>query len=120
MSDIALNLNGDALITGGSLSLVDGVDAVAQLLNQRLRFFLGEWFLGLDKGIPYFEKIFQKNPDPGVVDSLLKDTILGTPGILRLLTFDIVLDTATRVMTVAGSAVSSTGVINFNVENIGP
>mgnify|MGYP000170257016 CR=1 FL=1 len=119
MSDIRLSPGGDIDLTNGSLNLVDGVDAVTQLLNQRLKFFYGEWFLNLDSGIPYFEKVFQKNPNPSVLDSLFKRVILGTPGILRLLEFQMTLDTTKRTLAVKGKAVSTTGNVNFNIGELG-
>lgn len=118
MSDIKLDQNGDIDLTNGSMTLVDGVDAVTQLLNQRLLFFYGEWFLDLDKGIPYFEKVFMKNPNPSVLDSLFKRAILTTPGILRLEAFSMTLDTARRSLSITGQAVSTSGIVNFNIEDI--
>lgn len=119
MSDIKLDQNGDIDLTNGAMTLVDGVDAVTQLLNQRLRFFYGEWFLNLDKGIPYFEKVFQKAPNNAVLDSLFKRTILNTAGILRLLSFQMTIDTTRRTLSVSGQAVSTTGIVDFNIEDIG-
>jgi hypothetical protein len=115
MSDIALDPNtGDMLITNGSLTLVDGVDAITQLLSQRLKMFFGEWFLDLSLGVPYFEQVFKKNFDPVVVDTIFKDVILSTPGILRLQTFSLLYDTTQRSLSLKFQAVSTEGVVDFN------
>ena len=116
MSDIALDSNGDALISGGSLSLVDGVDAITQLLSQELKFFAAEWFLDIEQGIPYFEKVLTKNPNPSEIDSLFKDKILSSRGILRLNSFDLKFDSQLRTLVIAFQAVSTQGIVDFNQE----
>jgi len=116
MSDIALTKSGDILIQNGNLSIVDGVDAITQLLSQELKFFSAEWFLDIDKGIPYFEKILTKNPNPVELDSIFKNKILSTKGILRLNSFDLLFDSALRTLVISFQAVSTEGLVNFNQE----
>ena len=41
---------GDLSLADGRLSLVEGVDAVAQRLGGRLRLWRGEWFYDYDAG----------------------------------------------------------------------
>lgn len=109
---------GDLSIENGDMVLVDGVDAIKQLLSQRLKFFLGEWFLDLSKGIPYFEKVLLKNPSPIVLDTIFKQQILSTPGVLGLEQFNIELDTARRTMSITLRAKTSQGIVDFNSEVI--
>jgi len=116
MSDIALNEYGDVLITNGAISLVDGVDAITQLVSQELKFFSAEWFLDIDKGIPYFEKVLKKNPNPVELDSIFKDKILSIKGILRLNSFDLKFDSALRTLVLTFQAVSTQGIVDFNQE----
>lgn len=56
MSDLKLGVDGDLEIKNGDLLLTTSDDAVRQHLQQRLRTFLGEWFLDLDVGIPFFQR----------------------------------------------------------------
>lgn len=103
---------GDLKLTNGQLTLVGGhvfaptevspedfQKAVAQHLLIRLRFFLGEWFLDTEEGIPYFQQILEKGVDLEAVNSIYRRVILSTPGIesINFLTLD--LDGATRVLT---------------------
>ena len=114
MSDIKMNVEGSDLeIINGDLALTSGYDGVRQHLQQNLRAFKGEWFLDLDNGVPYFEDILKKNPNPVVLDGVLKDAILSTPGVIELLSFDLNYINSTRKLTLDFSVNSTDGVIDF-------
>ena len=116
--DLKLGTDGDLEVANGDLVLVDGVAAIAQLVSQRLKFIQGEWFLDTLRGIPFFDDIFVKNPDPTLVDAIFKNVILGTPGMLRLETFNLTINRATRNLSLAFSGVSVNGPVDFNASNI--
>ena len=84
-TDIQLESDtGDLALIDGDLALIEGVDSIGQHLKQRLRLFLGEWFLQINTGLPYFQNIFGKNPNFVLVEALFRDTILSTPGVTEL------------------------------------
>lgn len=113
MSDIRLGSDGDIFLNVNDLELTSGVDGIVQHLQQRLRMFLGEWFLDFRLGVPYFQQIMVKNPNPIVVDSVLKKEIVNTPGILQLVSFD--LDFANnRSLALSFRALTREGEINFS------
>ncbi len=112
--DIQLNDDWDIEPTGNDLVLVTGADAIKQHLGQRLKTFYGEWFLNMEIGVPYFQQVLKKNPDPVVVDSIFKREIVNTPGILQLTEFDLNIDNATRTLTLTFKALSSEGEIDFS------
>lgn len=114
MSDILLDTNGDIDITEGKFTLTTGLDAIKQHLKQRLKLFYGEWFLDITKGIPYFQHILNKNPNPIVVDAVLKRTIIETPGILELLEFDLNIDSENRELQIDFKARAEDGNVNFS------
>ena len=93
------------------LLLVDGEDAVAQHLSQRLNTFAGEWFLDLRLGVPYLQQVLVKNPDPVVLDSVFKSEIIHTPGIVELQAFELRLDAGTRQLQLSFTAVADSGAI---------
>ncbi len=106
MKDLKLDPTGDLLISGFDLVLVDGRDQVGQRLKTRLKTFLGEWFLDIDRGVPYFEDVLVKNPDMARVNAVLTQQILldseitsvtsfatSFDGTTRRLRYDIVVDT---------------------------
>lgn len=82
-----LDTNGDFI--GTDLSLVVDTEEIAQRLRQNLKFFFGEWFLDTRQGIPYYEQILKKNPNPVVVDSIFKSVIAKTDGVLELTEFSL-------------------------------
>lgn len=115
MSDLLQNeTTGELILTNGDLLLCTGVDRARQFLAQRLAAFRGEWVFDLDEGVPYFENVFVKAPDPVILEGLFKDRILSTPGIIGLDEFDLVLNTATRELSLEFLAQSTDGPINFN------
>ena len=99
---------GDLEIVKGQLVLVSGQEEIRQHSAQRLRTFLGEWFLDLLIGLPYFEEIFEKGVDVNNIDSIFISEILQTPGIVRLLDFDLdIPDLASRRLEVNYEAQTS-------------
>jgi hypothetical protein len=82
--------NGDwELDERGNLLLVTGQEEIAQVSAQRLRTFFGEWFLDTSIGIPYFDQIFEKGQNVNDIDAIFISEILQTPGIIRVLEFDL-------------------------------
>jgi len=116
MSDIKLDSSGDIDTSQPDLQQTTGVDAIKQHIKQRLKTFYNEWFLDLRRGLPYFQHILVKNPDPVVVDSAFKRQILDTLGVLELIAFNIDVDISTRVMTLSFKALTSEGIIDFSEE----
>ena len=101
----------DLVTDATDLQLVKGAAAIRQHLAQRLKTFLGEWFLDLRKGVPYLQQVLVKNPDPVVLDSMFKSEIIHTPGIVELLEFDLRLDAGLRQLQLSFKAADDTGAI---------
>lgn len=87
MRDILLDpISHDIVISGGDLSVAE---AVAQHIKQRLLTILGEWFLDLSIGLPWFDQILGKHRDLTLVEALIKASITETPGVESLTTFSV-------------------------------
>lgn len=115
MSDLSLDIvSGDLIIQDGDLLINSGIEAIRQRLQTRLSFFLGEWFLDVDSGLPYYDEVLKKNPDPVVLDGLFKSTILGTDGVIGIDEFDMSLDTVIRQLKLTFKARTTDGNINFD------
>lgn len=115
MSDLSLDtLTADLIIQNGDLVLNSGLEAIRQNLQSRLSFFLGEWFLDVDAGVPYYQDVLKKNPDPVILDGVFKDAILGTPGVIGLDEFDMQMDTALRQLKLTFRARTTDGPIDFD------
>lgn len=78
----------DIVIERYDLQLQYGVDLMRQRLKQSLLFFMGEWYLDITDGVPYYQEILKKGPDQITVESVLKQAIIETPEVTKLLSFD--------------------------------
>ena len=107
-STLALDSSGDLAIP---VIFLAGRDAVTQRLNSRFLLFKSEWFLDKRKGVPYYEKVFVKNPNLRLLRSLFRDIILRTPGVRRVLKFTGTLDTVAREYSINFEAEMSDGSI---------
>jgi hypothetical protein len=116
--DLKLDGNQDLVIEDGDLALVDGVDAVAQDVDIRLQFFLGEWFLDTRLGVPYYQQILGEKPRLGAVSSIIRKAIFTTPGIISISDFSIDWDGASRSITIDFRAETTEGPLVYNKELI--
>ena len=120
MGDLSLDLLksspnfGDLVLSEGDLVINSGVDAIRQNVVQRLRVYLGEWFLNTQIGVPYYQQILVKNPNKGDVDGIFQNTILGTPGINSLDAYLATLDTVTRQYSVSFRATATSGTVDYS------
>lgn len=114
MTGRALDSNNDLIIKGGSFRLVKDAAEVVQHVRTRLLFYYNEWFLDLTAGTKYFQEIFIKPADLANVESILKQRILETPGILTLLEFSMEYEGGrSRKLSVSFSAETIYGLINI-------
>jgi len=86
--DLKLDSNGDLAIENDDFVLVDGIDAIAQDMDIRLKFFKGDWFLDTRLGIPYYEKILGQKSRLTAVKAIFRkamETVEGVTEIVNLL-----------------------------------
>jgi hypothetical protein len=114
MSDLWLDDEGDLVIENGDLVLTTGQEAIKQHILQRLKSYRGEWFLNIEDGVPYFQDILKKNPNPRAVDGALKVAIVETPGVTELTSFDLKYDTLTRGLKLSFSCNTISGSVDFS------
>lgn len=99
----------DLAIISNDFSLVESTNQIIQHLTIRLRFFLGEWYLDTNLGVPFYQLIFIKNPNQIQIESVLKQEIVQTFGVERLITFESAYDENNRKYSVKFSAISISG-----------
>lgn len=107
MKTILLDTEGDLDLTSGGMKLSGDNDAeyTRQRISNRIRFFLGEWFLDQRLGVPYFKDVFVKNPDLSFLRSLYRKIILSVPSLATLDTLELSLVKETRTLQVAWAGV---------------
>lgn len=69
-------LTNDIKIEKGDFLTVTGGDEAGQRIKDRLKTFLGEWFLNLSYGLDYRNRIFVKNPRVSIVAAHIRAEIL--------------------------------------------
>lgn len=112
MIDIAVDqITGSLAVIDFDLKLIDDTDQIQQNLVIRLKFILREWYLDNTQGIPYYEDFFIKNPNQIRIESVLKQEIVNTEGVVELLAFESAYDDQLRkysvrfsVRTISGEA----------------
>ena len=114
MSSFQLDNEGELQITNNSLTLTEGVEAIRQHLKARFQLFLGEWFLDTDIGVPWFRDILIKKPSFVVVQEILKNTVLDTPGVLELTAFEFDFNSTIREANFEFSCLTDEGPIDFS------
>ncbi len=88
------------LAPDGNLAMAEDNEAIAQHVKQRLLFYRGEWFLDTEAGVPWFQEIFVRPHNDGIIEALIKREILDTDGIVELTEFEMQVDGRKRSITV--------------------
>lgn len=111
MSDISLDFQHDLDLTDPlhTISLVTGEAAIQQQLRIRMQFFMGEWFLDTQTGIPFYRDILIKNPSAALIRDIFRRAILSTPGIVSVEDLTVDFNNSTRTASVAFRATLDTG-----------
>ena len=83
--------------------------ATIQAVATRLRLFKGEWFLNLESGVPWYQRVFIKPARLNEVDKIIRNKITQTEGVDQLTSFDLRFDRDTRKLSVSFSATTIYG-----------
>lgn len=118
LRDLKLNAAGDLDYTAGDLTFLDDTAAIIQGVSNRLQFWQGEWFLDTRQGMPYFTQIFQKGVNQTLIQSIFYNAIASSPGILSVISVNLVYDRTARVLTVNWQAQAATGVAISQSDNL--
>lgn len=72
-----------------NLAVVKDGEAVGQHGRQRLMTYYSEWFLNTTVGVHWLDEIMGKNYDPALSEAIVKDELMGTPGVTSIETFSV-------------------------------
>lgn len=95
-----LSPTGDYTTGQRDQNFVTGVEAVAQAVLTRLRLWQGEWWENLLDGLPMTQQILGKRAALNLIESLIKERILGTIGVLSIQAIEVTWDNETRALGV--------------------
>ena len=110
-----LDESGDLAINGHTFSF--DKECIRQTIETRLRLYLGEYFRDINDGTPWFQSILGKNTNLNAIEAILRNRIIRTTGVIRLLSFDLNYDDVTRVLSVSGSVLTQYGAQEFEAFN---
>ncbi len=112
---IKLDADGDFDVSTGTLVILKGSDSIVQAVKIALQCFKGEWFLDPDSGVPFFQDVLVKNPDPSVLQTVFRDAILEVPGVLALNALELAQDRGARTLTVTFRVSTDVGELDGSV-----
>lgn len=96
-----LDADGDMQFGHGSLDMYqNSSEGVAQCVMTRLALWQEMWFLDVDEGTPWLQDALGKRM---LVESVVKDRILGTDGVESIEDFEAILDPDTRRITITAT-----------------
>ena len=88
------------------------VDFVVEKAKLMFRFVLGEYWLDITKGIPYFSaenSFFEKNVDFGYIEAILKAKLKEIEYVKEITSFEITVDEKERRMKIEWSVTTTSG-----------
>ena len=117
MNDLRLTQDGDLYFSENGD--VEFTQSVIQAIAIRLRWFLGEWRINTNYGIPYYDEILIKNPSMALLDDRIRTEILSVDGVESIENLDISIDKKTRKCSISFTVIvneeSLEGEVNVNV-----
>ncbi len=112
MKDIALSAaDHDLIIQDGDFLLISDAERVAQQIKIKLKWFLGEWFLDITGGMPYFESILVKNPNTNQIRNIFRQKILEVDDVTAAPSLTLSINKQQRVLTVEYEAETTFGLV---------
>lgn len=106
--------------TGGistrGVQFVSGSAEIAQTILTRLRLFTGEYVRDITEGTPWMDVVFSKSKSLSSKEAALKSRVLGSPGVVRILTFEMDFEEDERKISVNTSVLTTTGVVTLSEE----
>jgi hypothetical protein len=103
------------ILAAGDLTLTKDLEAIRQAVQIRCQTFLGEWFLDLEAGIPYFQNVLVKSPNIAAIRQIFRNKIETVPGVVAVTRLDLNFDRQTRSLTLSFSANTDLGEITGTI-----
>jgi len=112
LHDLYLDDVGDFEWIGGDITdQEDYSRMILQRIKCRLLSWRGDWYLDQRQGTPWREQVMIKAPSISTIRRVVREVVLGTPGVERISSLDIELDSQSRTATIEIVVVADTGTI---------
>ena len=109
-----LDSNWDPVWGNGQADYISDVDAVTQIIKQRLLFFLGEWWENRGAGTPMFQSILGANRSIDAVAAIIKNVILATVYVTGVSNLAVSYISSTRGFTYSCSVQTQFGTVTIS------
>lgn len=113
ISTIAINSNNDIYLDGNNnIAMKKDINAIADIVLNKVRTNLGELQFNIDLGIPYFTTIFTSTPNFDLWQKFVEDSALSLDNVTEIVDFNKTIqnNTLTYSMTIN----TNLGVITVN------
>lgn len=114
-----LSPTGDYMFGNGEADfLINSPQAVAQVVKTYLKLFLGEWYLNVNDGTPWFQGVLGFHSQ-AEADEALQQTILSLPGIQNLTNWSSSVSPINRQYSATGTLYTIYGTTPLVLNNLG-
>lgn len=104
----ALDANGD-IVTSGTQFFTEP-EEVAQSVKSRLKLHLGEWFLNINDGVPWFDAILGIGVPIGVKNAILQERVVTGPNVAGITRWDSQFDRTARTLSIQCGIIDRSGI----------
>lgn len=98
--DLLLNDNFDLEIKDFDLKLTDDKQTLKQSILQHLKVFKGDWFLDVDKGLPYYQDILGQRNSIDSVRAIFIEGVKSVDGVKEIVDLELNLNGKNRSLDV--------------------
>jgi len=100
-------VDNDFVFENDRLTQITGLDALAQIIGNRLKLWLNEWFAALDSGVDWFGlfNLSKNTPIEKRARIIIRQAILADSRIDKIETLDLTFNNSSRELTVDFTAI---------------
>ncbi len=91
---------------------VTGIQEVRQRIQERLRYWRGEWFLNSAEGLPYLTDLLGSRLDEGLVHTVIREQVLDVADVTGVSNIEIT--ESNRVFTISLDVATIFGSVNLS------
>ncbi len=102
------------LDASGNIRWIEGIESLAENIDQRYQLFYGKYFMNTTEGVPYLEDILKKPVDPDFAASILNAEALKEPQAESIAEVSASLDPNTRVFSYNSTINSTVGIVEVS------
>jgi len=108
-------LDRDYVYEAGGLVWLEGVEALAQILRNRIALFLGEWFAAPTAGVDWFTLLEQKRFPEKRIQKAVRDAIKADSRVTRIIYVTAEFARSTRTVSIEFSCETTEGLVTSGV-----